>query len=476
MSQIPLGFWKGKSGGIATDGLVLSVDALTHTSGNTTWANSAGPNVNLYYGALAYNQANGSLLPQYSALYGGSVFFSRDNTSFGQLTLNGINNTSPNAVTVEFWGKLDAATFGAWMPFGFFLSGAFYDLYNLNGGLGFNTGSGDAWGADSARRLNWGLWTKVHHYVVVMYQNQSYTNNVIYINGIKFTDSYQFLGSENAANRNFGGVFNINGSTDLAHGDFYLGEMRVYNRVLTDQEVITNYNATNTRYGKLPHKETVAPANLRNYYDFEGSLEWFGDSGSQVTDYSQLFVYGSLSGGVGWQSGFGGYMEYRSATNRDTALNKTAAGIGIFYGTFSIVSVVRASDVSTLKYIFGSNDAFGYGLNVNVGFQNAGYFHTHNTAGPPNTNTAITLSTNTWYHIVSTYTYDTYVIKIYVNGIEVISNGFQERVVGNEFYYIARANGVTYNFDLGLFMVYNKALSQSEITTLFEAQRTRFGI
>jgi hypothetical protein len=78
-----------------------------------------------------------------------------------------------------------------------------------------------------------------------------FTNNKIYINSQNQSLS-QVAGSEGSSNRNFN---NGNGriSSWLNNDNYYipmdLGQFRVYNRALTSQEIVQNYNATKKRYG-----------------------------------------------------------------------------------------------------------------------------------------------------------------------------------------------------------------------------------
>lgn len=477
MSLIPLGFWKSKQG-IVTDGLILHLDANTHTSGNTTWTNlvSGGSNVNLYYGATAYNQSNGSLLPQKSTAYGGSVFFSRDNASFAQ-TILPINNTTPNVITVEFWGKLDTAVFGAWALISFVLSNNFYLIANFNGGLGFNTGAGDGYGIDNFIRLNAGSQTKLCHFAFVMYQNQSYTNNEIYINGIKCisTSKSQFLGTENASNRNFGnGLFNINGFTNSFFGDFYVGIFRIYNRILTDDEIINNYNTEALRFDKNLYLPRVANNNLKLYYDFKKENEWFGQSGDWVKNYSTTMVPGNLNF-AGWNSNSGGIMQFISTGFINTILSSSQ--FGLFLGSASFVTVVKSINQANQAWVFGPDEQPVSRENVRIGIGNNRTTYTHETGNPIDTfSTFGTMNANQWYHIVYTYNINTTSVDIYINGVKYVNGASQASIIGNRTYLIGRASGVNYSFDLGLFMIYDRVLSQPEVTETYNIQRTRFGI
>jgi hypothetical protein len=89
------------------------------------------------------------------------------------------------------------------------------------------------------------------HYVFEMRSDVSYTNNKIYINGVSQTLS-QIASSENAGNRNFNSGL---GAIGTIRGAAYYTPMNsalfnVYNRSLTAAEVLQNYNATKSRFGR----------------------------------------------------------------------------------------------------------------------------------------------------------------------------------------------------------------------------------
>jgi hypothetical protein len=98
---------------------------------------------------------------------------------------------------------------------------------------------------------NLGLLNQWKHYVFEMRSDVPYTNNKIYINSQNQSLS-QLLGSEGSSNRNFNSG-NGRISSWLADNNYYipmdLAQFRVYNRALTSQEIVQNYNATKKRYG-----------------------------------------------------------------------------------------------------------------------------------------------------------------------------------------------------------------------------------
>ncbi len=218
---------------IVTNGLILSFDSSKTNSysgvGNTIYDLSGFGNT----GTLT----NG---PTFSGLNGGAIVFDGvdDNIPF---TISNFNNI----LSVEIWMKVKSFDFS--MPFGFNR----YDVIAYIGSLGYNTGSGDVFGMTSTQVTNLGLLDQWKHYIFEMRSDVPYTNNKIYINGQSQSLS-QILSNEGAGNRNFNfGFGKISGW--LNDGGYNqsmdLGSFRIYNRALTQQEVLQNYNATKSRFG-----------------------------------------------------------------------------------------------------------------------------------------------------------------------------------------------------------------------------------
>jgi hypothetical protein len=220
--------------GIITAGLVLNLDA-----GNA----ASYPGTGTLWTDLSPSGNNGTLTsgPTYSSVNGGSIVFDGTN-DYADFFAPNLGTTT----TVEMWVKLGAGYSGK-MVFGW----GIYDVWCGSDHLGYNTGNGDIYGISSSTISSLGLVDNWKHYVFEMRSDVSYTNNKIYINGQNQSLSQDF-GSEEPVNRNFN---NGNGrisswlNDDLNHIPMDLAQFRIYNRALTAQEILQNYNATKGRYG-----------------------------------------------------------------------------------------------------------------------------------------------------------------------------------------------------------------------------------
>jgi len=217
---------------IVTDGLVLYTDAV-----NTRSYVGSGTSVNGLVSGIGLTLVNG-------------VGFGTTGTSY--FILDGTNDNIPfnipnvgTTLSIEMWARINSFSNG--MPFGFDR----YDVWANGGRLGFNTAASDIYGLTSTQVTNLGLLSQWKHYVFEMRTDVSYSNNKIYINGQNQSLS-QVAGTENASLRNFNSG-NGRISSWLFSDVFFiamdLAQFRVYNRALTSQEIVQNYNATKKRYG-----------------------------------------------------------------------------------------------------------------------------------------------------------------------------------------------------------------------------------
>jgi hypothetical protein len=222
----------GHSPSIVMDGLVLSFDGANSRSYVGT-----GITIDGLVSGIGFTLVNGvgfgTTVTRYFIFDG-----TNDNVPFN------IPNVG-TTVSIEMWARINSFSNG--MPFGFDR----YDVWANSGRLGFNTAASDIYGLTSTQVTNLGLVNQWKHYIFEMRTDVSYSNNKIYINGQNQSLS-QVAGTENASLRNFNSG-NGRISSWLFSDVFFiamdLAQFRTYNRALTAQEVLQNFNATKKRYG-----------------------------------------------------------------------------------------------------------------------------------------------------------------------------------------------------------------------------------
>ena len=239
---------------VVTDGLVLALDAAnprSYVSGSGTWRD------------LTANSYTGSLIngPTFSSANGGSIIFDGTND---YLSGTNVNLSNTNAITVSFFCKIlnyretigsANILFEITTNFNSFQTGcvvAFGDdsaplwagtfpISVILRGSGFN---GSAFNKNLVNDLKWHHWTCLF--------NKGLTvgpETFLYIDGI--SQPYTLY------------PFTLNQTNNFGNEPFFIGarsggsfpsniemaNLQIYNRALSAQEVLQNYNATKGRFG-----------------------------------------------------------------------------------------------------------------------------------------------------------------------------------------------------------------------------------
>ena len=215
-------------------GSVLYLDAgiaASYPGSGTTWTDLSG------YG----NNVTLSNGPTFTTGSGGAIIFdgTDDYADFYAPNIGSI-------ATVEMWCNIGSGYSGK-----MFMGWYYYDVWCPSGTIGYNTGNGDAYGISSATVSALGCVGNWKQYIFEMRDDVSYTNNKIYINAALQSLSQQ-QSSEYAGYRTLNG-----GYGRICQGRGYSGyEMpmncaifRVYNRSLTAQEILQNFNSQRQRFG-----------------------------------------------------------------------------------------------------------------------------------------------------------------------------------------------------------------------------------
>lgn len=227
---------------IITDGLVLYLDATntkSYVSGSTIWND------------LSRSGNTGTLTngPTFNSSNGGSIVF--DGSNDYVVTNNNINISSNQARTIDIWFYLNNSTarhvLCSWGGFGQDI------LCNLevNQVIGANTNypyfagfNDDVYIAQTIAINTWTNLTLTYDTGTINSSNgiKMYINglskSILFPNGnrvLNTTNSKVYIGYEGTGNRN-----PMNGR---------IANCKIYNRALTDTEVLQNYNTTKSRFG-----------------------------------------------------------------------------------------------------------------------------------------------------------------------------------------------------------------------------------
>jgi hypothetical protein len=216
---------------IVTNGLIVNLDAaniLSYVSGSTTW------------GDLSGNSYNMSLIN--SPTYTTNKYFNFDGTNqYGNFNYVGVRMTPSDDRTLEIWARVNS--------YPGVQGGLLADQKNTTGALmvlangKFSWYWDDSLGVQSTATLTLNTW----YQIVVVLRNSYYST--YYVNGA--LDLPEFRTSDTAAgqvtswsigrqNRDFTGEFFYLNCDVAIH--------RQYNKLLSDQEILQNYNSTKSRF------------------------------------------------------------------------------------------------------------------------------------------------------------------------------------------------------------------------------------
>jgi hypothetical protein len=452
--------------GIVTSGLTLNLDAgflPSYGGSGTTW-------YDLSYSGYNLNLTNA---PTYSSDGGGSILFD----GVDDMAIGSTITTYTNTQTWTAWVKRTSSVnlfnmfMGRFLPYFAFRSDGLFHFSNQIGGTQRNlyslqTYSNNVWYFTS---------------FTTEYQNPN-TIMKMYING-SLVNSSAFSGTQNNYSINFTVGDGRNTSTWYPFNG-YVSMVSVYNRTLSSDEILQNYNAGLARF----NTPNIVKSNLLFNLDSSNAVS-YPTSGTTWTDLSGNGYTGSLINGPTFNStsksivfdGTNDYFQY-SARTPNTEFQ--------YYDAFTVEALAYVNEsTSNTGYIItnrssgrdGNNTAYtGWALLQNnssiLGFI-GGY--PNSTFSWRNVQVTGTTFTNEvfqkWSHIVWVNTGVAGQQKIYINGVDRTnftldnttppytinySNGTHRLTVG-----MSPPDGTTNNYNGGIELtrVYNKALSQSEV-------------
>jgi len=378
----------------------------------------------------------------------GPVYFPEES---GFLRFNGIGNTgsyinfsapigNTTTVTVETWVRLKS-NYSVGMIFGWDQ----YNVYCPGGMIGFNTNNSDLYGISATTVNSLNLVENWAHYVFEM-KSGSVISNKIYINGNEQT-LYQLLATPNVGKTNFNsGNGRISGfkSEDRYLISMDISTFRVYNRSLTKDEIIKNYNSERGRYQILP---SFMKNNLKMSFDTNYS---YSGTGTVITELSGSHSNGSIVT----------TSDYISPTY--SISNTLYAGKYFSFNGFNTkieyVPIVLKENMSWEVWVRCSgtvsspNFNLGGSYNMFIGqvlpyfsFENGNKILFSNYIGSTQTylRSSSNLLLNKWYHVVGTTetVSNKTLSKIYINGIK----SAESYNVGTQ----SKNNSVDYNFAIG---------------------------
>jgi hypothetical protein len=388
-----------------------------------------------------------------------------------------VNDTGPTLPTTGYtyvaWARLISNNFSSYRTLLYTnISGDKYTPITIPNGT--NTlGWWDRNPPAQFRTSGYGLTSSVDVWVqyAVVGDNSSHT---YYINdtqvgnlvpyGISGTTTHWGLGNNALAGQPFG----------------YVGNMMLYNKKLTLDEIKQNYDAFKNVYKN--GNFVTSNLNLCLLPSNAGSSNWSTSTGTVSTTMTGSPTYNSLGYTFNGTSQYGRMTSINGVTNFTNTQNYT---VEVWFnptsgqpnaGGTTILEKWNLGGVSRYPY------TFRYAENINSVYVAA--FDGNITTGFPLV-TLTDITVNNWYHVVGVFNFTTDVLTVYKNGVSTatvslvgvndVSNsspvGIAHRI---------SVDGLSAEFmfkgSIGIIRMYSSALSDSDVSKNFEANRDIYGI
>jgi hypothetical protein len=442
---------------IVTSGLVMNLDAgfvSSYPETGTTWKDLSG---NGYNGTLV----NG---PTFSTDGGGSISF--DGTDdYVSLPINSSFNTP--SITFEVWANISSTPSRQILMVNW--QGNSLEVNADRSVVMYNySSSGQLGAATSANIFNWGSWT---HFLGV-YDNVSQTLKT-YINGVLQSTSNSVPSTIYSV-----GVHKIAG-TDYSLGILgNVGVARHYNRALSDAEVLQNYNAGLQRF--IPTNGLVLSLDAQN-------TNLYAVSPTTAYDISGNGYNGPLTNGIQYVADGNGSWRF-DGVDDDIDFVGFADTFSFIQNTgiFTICAWVKVDDTTiTQRAIMGNNrnstTEKGFLLGKGTDGDRIRFVMTNGSA-------------NIFNQQVDNYFLDSNWVFVTIagNGTSIIfyKNGSLFTTIGisgtlstgssNRSLVIGGLAGATTTFfwkgSISQTSIYNITLTATEISTIYNATKTRYGL
>ena len=254
-----------------------------------------------------------------------------------------------------------------------------------------------------------------------------------------------------------------------------VGNMMLYNKKLTLDEIKQNYDALKHVY----KNGNFVTTNLKLHFNPASYLS-YPSSGTIVTDLTGNLLNGTMSNVTHDQT----YFNFGGTNSQIIVSDNSLLEPGT--GDFTIEAWVNHSVITGFSRIIvgktdGGNSAdWGYGLRTSS--TGATFFEVGNGTNSIQSS-SYTLSTDTWYQVVGVFNnVSKNLIELYVNGLirGTASHSFASIKNTTSPLYIGTFNGGQFpqwiNGKMGIVRFYNSALSASDVSKNFEADRDIYGI
>jgi hypothetical protein len=265
-----------------------------------------------------------------------------------------------------------------------------------------------------------------------------------------------------------GGTEGVGGADNFWDGR--IGLASVYKVALSSSEILQNHNGVKNRYSNF------VDTNLVLYFNPNKDLNY----PNSINDLSGNSLNGTLSNNTFTAP----YLNFNGTSSTvlvsDNSLLEPGSG-NLTVEVWINHSVIAGGSRCILSKTDGGNAAeWGYGLRTS---SSGATFMEIGNGTTSTTSPSYTLSTNTWYQVVGVFNNTSNLITLYVNGVSRGSNSNSFVSIRNTTRPLSIGSfdgggtfGQWVNGKIGIVRIYNSALSDSDVSKNFEADRDIYEI
>lgn len=248
-------------------------------------------------------------------------------------------------------------------------------------------------------------------------------------------------------------------------------QVMIYNRALSDSEILQNYNATKKRY--LP-EENIVRDGLVLQFD-PGSASSYPGTGITVTNIGSVSAQGAtLLNGVSYGNANKGYFITDGSNDTIQGPNLTNIMLGSTSATMQAWFFPSALS-NTYNAVI---DVPGRNMSLWIGPNGSGQWYGWGGGGNNIYGPNFSWQNSTW-QMVTMVTSSATTMNLIKNNFEItqsLSSASTSFTGVIELGGNPSGGGVNFNGRYGILLIYNRSLSNSEITQNYNALKTRYGL
>ena len=250
-------------------------------------------------------------------------------------------------------------------------------------------------------------------------------------------------------------------------------QVMIYNRALSDSEILQNYNATKKRY--LP-EENIVRNGLVLHLD-AGSASSYPGTGITVTNIGSVSAQGAtLLNGVSYGNANKGYFITDGSNDTIQGPNLTNIMLGSTSATMQAWFFPSALP-NTYNTVI---DVSGRNMSLWIGPNGSGQFYGWGGGFSDLYGTNFSWQSSSWQMVTMvTSSTSSSIVNLIKNNFEITQS---LATFGTSFTGVIElggnpsGGGVNFNGRYGILLIYNRSLSNSEITQNYNALKNRYGL